>query len=56
MAQLNIECKATFTVWWYVAKAIRGLGISYPMWLKRKTIAWVQAGNKVTQVKLIDAE
>lgn len=56
MANIELECKATFTVWWYVAKSLKFLGISYPTWLKRKTIAWITAGNKVTQVKLMDEE
>lgn len=56
MAKIELECKATFTVWWYVAKSLKAMGIGYPMWLKRKTIAWLRTGNKVTQVKLIDAQ
>lgn len=56
MAKIELECKATFAFWWYVAKSLKALGIKYPMWLKCKTIAWITAGNKVTQVKLMDEE
>lgn len=48
----NIDCKVTYTRWYYVALLYGRLGLSYPDWLKRKTVAWMVCGEMVRQIKL----
>ena len=50
----NIDCKVTFTAWYYVAMCYRSMGVKYPEWLKQKTVAWMVCGELVRQVKLIE--
>lgn len=54
MASLNIDCKVTYTRWYYVALLYGRLGLSYPDWLKRKTVAWMVCGEMVRQIKLVE--
>lgn len=55
MARIEMQCKVTYTKWFYAARLLRWLRMTAPKWMHGKTIAWMVVGDKVRQIKLGEA-